>query len=269
MGAAFVDCHVHYYDSYDPNRFLDAAAENLSTAARRHGCQAGDWIGCMLLADHPRAAGMERLALAARDRRLTSWRLATTDEDSTLTVQRDDGVQLHFLGGRQIVTREKLEVLALGCSCEISAGLSATDTLQQANACGAIPVLPWGLGKWWFRRGALLRELIEAFEHGKICRFFLGDNGGRPRCSTSPAIFRRGAAAGLKTLPGSDPLPVSGGERNAGRLGIVLPEFTAGCNLVSTIAGRLDALREQPQTFGNRVSLRRFCREQALLRLRP
>ena len=76
------------------------------------------------------------------------------------------------------------------------------------RAVEALPVLPWGFGKWLGICGPLIAEEIATARPGEL---FLGDNSGRPAMSPRPRLFARAEARGLAVLPGSDPLPFAGG----------------------------------------------------------
>ena len=85
------------------------------------------------------------------------------------------GETLVLVAGRQIQTLEGLEALALGTDSEFPDGLELTAALAEVRASGALAVLPWGFGKWWFRRGQLARKAIDSAAANE---FFLGDNRG-------------------------------------------------------------------------------------------
>ena len=53
----------------------------------------------------------------------------------------------------------------------------------------------------------MIKKLIQDPE---VPRFFLGDNRNRPVFWPRPALFNDAAGRGIKTLPGSDPLPLPG-----------------------------------------------------------
>lgn len=53
------------------------------------------------------------------------------------------------MAGRQIVTAEKLEVLALGTDLDIDDGRPIREVLSLVTENGGLPVIPWGAGKWW------------------------------------------------------------------------------------------------------------------------
>jgi hypothetical protein len=202
-------------------------------------------------------------ATAELPARSSDWRFRRTSELCSLIAYRDSR-RLIVIAGRQIVTAERVEVLALGTHHTFSEGLSMMATIRQAAAVGALVVLPWGVGKWIGQRGRLVRHAIESTDTS----VHLGDNSGRPRFWPRPSLFDIARERGLRVLPGTDPLPLPGEGRRVGSFG-----FGACATLsAETPAEELKLLisdRNRPMfAFGRLETARRFLRNQALLRLR-
>ncbi|MES1245469.1 MAG: hypothetical protein ABUT39_27945 [Acidobacteriota bacterium] len=243
--VALVDAHVHFHDCYDLQAFLEGALRNIRKGADELGLT--QWTGFLLLAESAGARWFQR------------WRddprfEATREAESRVALER-----LVLIAGRQIVTRERLEVLALGRDLEVPDGLPLRDTLERVRESGALPVLPWGFGKWWGRRGRVVAEALR--QDGEL---FLGDNGGR--LGPDPALFRRARKLGVRLLPGSDPLPFSRHAGLAGSYGFVLPHAVDLDRPAETL---LQRIREsgQPRAFGRRAGLPRFLRDQVGMQL--
>jgi len=147
------------------------------------------------------------------------YRVFATEEDESLRIQKMDGASLFLISGRQIVTAERLEVLALSTVSEIPDGLPLEETVAEVEKNGALPVIPWGFGKWIGRRGRILKRFMEEVSRPS---FFLGDNGGRPAFLPEPALFPFGRERGIRILPGSDPLPYPSETDRAGSFGFAL-----------------------------------------------
>lgn len=253
-----VDGHVHFHSCFSWERFLDAAAANFA-AARRKLRLTDATPGCLLLTESAGVYGFRML----RDRPSVvepwGWEIAGAADEGSLVLRRSGGETLVVVAGRQIVTRENLEVLALACEEEFPDGMPIPGVLAEVADAGAVPVIPWGFGKWWFRRGRLVRALIE---RGFPYRFFLGDNGGRPRISASPRLFGLARDYEIPVLPGSDPLPFPDQISRVAAYGFHI----GGCvPLACPTQGIRDAVLElnhQPRSFGRRESLPRFARSQ-------
>lgn len=212
-----IDAHAHLRRCFELSAALDHAAANLGRGLPAPGSPGGmPFLGVLLLAEardcHPFEALAERAASG-------SWSFAGTGEKTSLYARNPTGATLLLVAGRQVTTREHLEVLSLGSTARLEEGASIDRTLKMTSEGGGLAVLPWGFGKWWGRRGAIVRRIVAAVEPGEL---FLGDNGNRPRFAPRPALFREAEARGLGVLPGSDPLPFPTHLRNLGRYGFVL-----------------------------------------------
>lgn len=252
------DGHVHLYGCADPERFLEAAWGNLSAAARGFG--AARWKACLFFTETARDNAFDTLcragvALSA------GWVLRRLPEDPAAAVlQRDrDGATLTVIAGRQVVSAERIEVLALATKQRFRDGQPAADLLAELQAAGIPAVLPWGVGKWLGRRGRLVAELVQAQAGPGL---FLGDNAGRPLGWPEPPLFRRWPMV----LPGSDPLPVPGAEAGVGRYGFALEGTLSPDRPAAELASRLMTLRGQPLAVGGRRGLATVLAEQFALR---
>ena len=220
---ACVDAHVHLHPCYDPDELLQNAYDNL-TAAGRAGhsapqahflllaeCAADDCFGALRsLADGQ--PGSE----AASGLRLRHWAVAPTAEPVSV-VARHGQRELFIVAGRQVACLEGLEVLVLGTTHRFDDGRPIREVLQESDALGVPRVIPWGPGKWFFRRGRLLNELVAEFRKPTL---FLGDEGGRPVFWGYPQHFAHAARLGVRDLPGTDPLPFPHDVGKVGRMGL-------------------------------------------------
>ena len=219
--ALLIDAHVHLHDCYPPQRLLENAADNFERAAREHGWNPAS-PGVLLLTESAGVDWFGRLAaeaVGASDLALGSWALDATPDPSAL-LARSGTRRLLLVSGRQVVTREGLEVLLLATRGTVPDRLPIREVLAEGERLGALRVIPWGAGKWLFGRGRLLSELIEAARPGG--GFFLGDSAGRPGFWASPRHFGAAARRGIKVLPGTDPLPFPGEATRPGSYGFRL-----------------------------------------------
>jgi len=222
--TACVDAHVHLHPCYDPDELLQNAYDNLAAAsdgARRSAAQAyflllaecapEDCFGALRsLADgQPRSAATSAV-------RLRRWTVARTAEAISV-VARHGQRELYIVAGRQVACLEGLEVLVLGTTRRFDDGQPIRDVLHESDALGVPRVIPWGPGKWFFRRGRLLNELVAEFRKPTL---FLGDEGGRPVFWGYPQHFAQAAQLGVRDLPGTDPLPFPHDVAKVGRMGL-------------------------------------------------
>jgi hypothetical protein len=193
-----VDAHVHLYPCFPLEAFLDAARANLRRLSP------GPAAGVLMFTETASDDAFGDLVRGAGRHVAGHWRVTPTEEGAALTATERGGDQLVLVAGRQIQTREGLEVLALGTLRRPPERADFADALRDVLDAGEIAVVPWGFGKWTFARG---REVARALTEIESPRLYLGDNGGRPRGAPEPALFRAAAARGVRVLPGTDPLP--------------------------------------------------------------
>ncbi len=217
------DGHVHVYPAYDILLVLRNLIQNLDRLAGAAGFGGAKTMG----------AGVQKLAFLAESRQHNFFgRLQNRDQalmrqgieiiggpDSICaTVMLQAVGQICLVAGRQIVTSERLEILALAMCAMIPDGLPADEVIHRVIQAGGIPVLAWSPGKWLFARGRLVRDLI-ASDQGLVLR--LGDTTLRPTLWPEPALMKQARACGMPVIPGSDPLPFAGEERFAGTYGFI------------------------------------------------
>ena len=216
-----VDGHVHIYKCFHPAGVFDAAAQNFAAAARALGCESRyDSALCLVESRHERFLDGVRTGAQGRTWRGRHgyWELEPSSEPEALVVRRG-GTRLYLFAGRQIVTRERLEVLALGTTAPLPDDEPIDTTLKAVGNVGAAAVLPWGVGKWLGARGAVVARVLD---DPRFAHVFLGDNGNRLELAPEPKQLAAARRAGRRVLPGSDPLPLRGEEVRAGSYGFAI-----------------------------------------------
>jgi len=256
----YADAHVHIHDCFDLERLLAAALD-----------RAAGFNGPLLLLfsesdgddyfEHFRRlaeSGPEALAEpdsddAGREPReiqpslfpSLNTRVRKTAEPHSLFVDRNDdsGVGVYLVAGRQKVSSERIEVLALCLDPgdpirrEQDRTLSAELLVSRTLDAGAVAVVPWGFGKWFGSRGAKVVELARSEDFRRHPRFFMGDIPHRCWPWPTPRVFRNG----IRVLPGTDPLPLPGAEEGVARYGFCVhgewdPQRPVG-SLLGALAG--------------------------------
>jgi hypothetical protein len=203
------DGHLHLYPFYDLPRAVACLERNL----RRHGVSGiptgflAERHDCHLFEDLRQG----RLRLPGMDFRPAG--------EECLALQGEEGPRLLLFAGRQIVTAERLEVLALTADLRLPDGGPAAEVVERVQAAGGVPVLAWAPGKWFFRRGDVVAGLLSRFAAGEL---LLGDTTLRPALWAEPRLMRLARGRGYGILAGSDPLPFSGEEGMLGRYATVL-----------------------------------------------
>ena len=208
-----IDSHVHLYNCFDFDRFFDSAFNNFSNSVK-NSSGLNPFLSVLLLTETSNDRYFQELSRSVKSpgenpnsshpSPLKKWKLRATGESCSLYAHRAGTEGLYLIAGRQIVTAENLEVLALASAEDFEDGQPLETTLERTIAAGGIPVIPWGFGKWVGRRGKILGDLLE---ENKFPVLFLGDNSGRPIFWPRPPLFEQAERQGMRVLPGTDPLP--------------------------------------------------------------
>lgn len=247
QGPLLIDAHVHLHSAHDPSRLLKAAAANGRKAAARMGL-AKPVVG-LIVVDMRGQDGFSRL----RDGTWTvpGWEMGTMGDPISLMARSSEGETVLLFAGRQMATRERLEVLSLLSDRPVPDGLDLSETVRRVHAAGGLPVIPWGFGKWTGQR----RDLLKGFLENAPYPVFLGDSGGRPAIDRAEILFGEAAGRGIWNLPGTDPLPLSWEERRAGECGFILRDGLPGDRPGEALRQYLAELAAQPELYGRRRSL--------------
>jgi hypothetical protein len=264
LHLTLVDGHVHFHDCFDPDIFFDAAAANFEAGARALRL-AADSVGCLILAECAEHGNFARFRDDAGRFRLHNWAFERTEENESLIACSDGGKSLILIHGRQLVTRERLEVLALGTTREFPDGLNTTEALRAARGAGAVVVIPWGFGKWWFGRRTLVSDILRSVAPGDV---YLGDNGGRLRVAPEPALFSLARSKGIGILAGSDPLPFANHNVRAGSYGFLLDGRLDRGRPAESVKALIRTTKTPFRSFGHRQGIAAFCRNQVSMQLR-
>lgn len=252
-----VDGHVHIYPCFAIEAVLAAALRNFRAAAAALGAAAFD--GVLMLTE---SAGCDAFRMLRRAREIAGWRLSPTDDGLAVRAAGEQGV-VTLVAGRQIVAAEGVEVSALGTDRLIADGLPLERCLDEVATAGAVPVLPWGVGKWFGGRG---RVVAKAMWRPRAFRVLPGDIGGRPRVLPTPPLLRRAERQGLTIVRGTDPLPLPAEAKRAGAFGIAFPGQLDRAHPAAQLKGLL--LARRPQPYGELERLGRFLVNQTQLRRR-
>jgi hypothetical protein len=215
-----IDAHVHIYDCFDLEKFFDSAYANFKSEAEQLS-SGKDFTGILLLAETSKDNWFTHLANYADgnnlpDKRTTgSWNFRNTDENYSLIAESGGPRKLILVAGRQVITAEGLEVLALCTSDTFNDGEPILDLIREIEEKDGVAVIPWGVGKWFGYRGKIVKNII----NNNNSLFYLGDNRNRPDFWPRPTLFKLAKQKGIGVLAGSDPLPFNSESFRAGSYG--------------------------------------------------
>ncbi len=218
------DAHVHIYECFNLEQLLNAASDNFKIFAGQQGYQ-DNFTPVLFLTETIKDKFFQQffdgvdINPKCRGINLNDWKLKWTQESLSLYAFNKLGQGIFLIAGRQVVTAENLEILALITDQTFADGLSLEATIKSILAAGGIPVLPWGFGKWMGKRGKFLHNFLEESNFPSL---FLGDNGGRPIFWPRPSHFKQAEKKGLRILPGTDPLPLASEYCRPGSFGFTI-----------------------------------------------
>jgi len=207
MSVVLADTHVHIYPDYDPTTLLNSALRNLA----RLSPPGQDTRLVLFLTE--RAGHAAFRALRNRTLACPGWTVSATGHDWELELRHGDGGALTLVAGRQLSIRGGLELLALGVDAAFEEGLPLTEAMAAVKATGGVPVLNWSPGKWMFKRGQVVREVLTETPPESL---LVGDVAMRPRGFPLPPSLRYAVNRRFRIIAGSDPLPIAGEEIQVG-----------------------------------------------------
>lgn len=205
MPTSILDTHLHLYPEYNLpqafNQLIDHSAQfgqevsRIACLAERHDCQYFE-------------------SISQGKTHLDGFKVEQVVDNEIFLTRERDQLSVSILPGRQVITAENIEILALASNETINDGQPALDVIYQVNQLGGVPVLAWSPGKWFAKRGKLVKRLITELDGQS---FLIGDTTLRPYGWQTPGLMKQAMAHGFGVVAGSDPLPFAGEEKWLGR----------------------------------------------------
>jgi len=252
-----IDGHVHIYPVFPIDRFLDAAWHNFTRAAVENDLS-HDATYVLALTENKGNDVFARLKQQA-DSSSSSFNFFSTGEPESLIASKGE-IKLILIAGRQIISKENLELLSLLSTAKIEDHtLSLAELAATVAENGGLPVLPWGVGKWWGARGKVIGNLLNSSRDFPL---FVGDNGNRPSFWPMPALLRHSQNMHIPLLSGSDPLPLSSHLNRPGSSGIIIPEGEVSDDQPAASLRRLLTGKNEAISFGRRAGTLQFIIDQ-------
>ncbi|HDQ44215.1 MAG TPA: hypothetical protein ENN17_01785 [bacterium] len=214
-----IDAHVHLYPQYDLARAYRLGTQNLLNAFRKcHHAEPEQAVLFWLLTERA-DCDIRGALLTDPDRLGEDVLIHATGKGGAVRVKQDGTPDLYILPGRQAVSSEGLEILALCTDARFrDRVLCTSDLIIAVREAGGIPVLNWAPGKWFSSRGRIVQNLID--ETDGPPGFLVGDTPLRHVLWPRPALMRAALKKGFRVIAGSDPLPFPGEERMIGSYGV-------------------------------------------------
>lgn len=256
------DAHVHIYDCFELDLFFDSAWRNFYQQAQTLESQT-NFSAVLMLSEAKKDNWFSKLK--ENKSHANNWSFHQTNEPTSLLARHTNGYSILIINGRQIVTSENLEVLALATTEVLADGEPISNVVDWVMKKDAIPVIPWGFGKWWGSRGNVLSKTLDSYSTDEL---FLGDNSGRPWFLGNPKHFAVAENEQRRILPGSDPLPFPSESWRPGSVGFY---FTATFDTTTPAKCLRNQLKDPKTTIGtymHRERLVPFARNQMAMQIK-
>ena len=203
-----LDTHVHIYPLFQVKDALSSILENLSAVDENA-------VKVACLTERYDCDFFNELKNKSHNDVNREFEIELFDSPSILKISTRHNGQCFFylVSGQQIITSENIEILALNCPTRIIDGANTSYTIHQVLIQNGLPVVAWSPGKWFFRRGGIVSQLLKEFSPDQLA---IGDTSLRPIGWLTPRLMRRARNQGFTVLCGSDPLPLVGEEQRCG-----------------------------------------------------
>lgn len=247
-----IDTHVHIYPDWDLGQMLALLAERLEGVAP--GVPA---VAC--LTEGRDCYVYESLRQSRQVPGRAPESVIIKEDGLSLQVKGFRGLPpLFLLPGRQIVTKERLEILSIGRDVIVGDELTAEQAVGRVLELEGVPVLAWGAGKWLFKRAKVVEHLLSVFGSDVL---LMGDSAMRPLGWPLPKPMRAAKRDGDRiVVAGSDPMPHESAGQWIGRYGsLVDGDFNPANPSESVVCSLRSA---DVRTIGSRPGVVKFWRRQ-------
>lgn len=260
--TTIIDTHIHCYRHQDLSKVLDHLSQNMEAEfeSENYGKHQPQKVAFFTNSKMDNSWHFI-LQLAETNELVGQWKFHLKNR-LVIAVHPAMG-EITLAPARQVNTKERLELLILGCDQPLDDDLPAEHYILNYHDENRI-VCPWGVGKWLGRRGEILSALQSKYSN----LFCLGDNGGRPWLWKKVPHFATAKSLGQEILNGSDPLPIDNELHRCGSYGIKVTssdpssEHLDGLTSIVEIlkSGHISnygALMGIPEFIGKRIKLSR------------
>jgi len=258
-----IDGHVHIYPNFSVSRFFDAAWVNFSKIRSEHELTAEpDYALFLTEGGESNIFGdLSKQADSYTSESTDKLRFQRTEEPDSLIAEKN-GRCIYVFAGKQYISAENIELLSLFSRKQITdKSLPLSELAQSIAGNDGVVVVPWGVGKWFGKRGEVVKKFLNSAHEFPV---FLGDNGNRPLFWPTPSLFRIARETRVPLLSGSDPLPLASHYNRAATSGTLLLDgkMSSSCPAAS-LRKQLNLNQvENLKEFGYRLAPVRFFYDQ-------
>jgi len=252
-----IDGHVHLYFVYDLIKAVETGINNLKNYAKKYNLIV---IPVWLLVERSDANFFDQIYQSPASYENGKLKFNKGNDDLTIIVEKDKEPILYIFTGRQLVTKEGLEVLSLISNLNIADyQQSIDDVIQAVKDSGGIAALNWAPGKWFFNRGKVIARQIREKSPGD---FFIGETTLRHTLWSEPKLIKQARKKGFRIIAGSDPLPFRGEEMGIGSFGFLIEGKFDPDNPAQSLRALMNSNRKEIRIIGKRNDVFTFTRRQ-------
>ncbi len=255
-----VDGHVHIYNCYDIDKFFDMAIKNMGQMYSSMYPEDNNYQKILLFTEGKDNDYFSRFKTNGNFGKQSEYKFENTKEDCSIILLKNGQPICYILAGRQIVTRENLEVLTIASDQKIEDGLPIEKVVKKLLDNQQIAVLAWGVGKWFFKRGRLVKDIIEKYHSPYL---FVGDSSARPSFWPTPRLYHLAEKYNIGILRGSDPLPFADEQNRVGQFGFVIEGDFQLNKPADSFRNILISNKSNISFFGRQDSVMSFLKKQA------
>jgi len=255
--ALAIDGHVHLYEAYDLKIAVEKGIENLTNGMRSRSVSV---IPIWLLVERSDANFFDRMYQSPEHYHVNGIQFEPGQDRLTIIVRKDNRPILYIFAGRQLVTKEGLEILSLISNYTVADRQKTMDeAIEGIKIAGGIPALNWAPGKWFFQRGKVIERLLQ---QRSVEEIFIGETTLRHNLWPEPKLIRFARRKGFPIIAGSDPLPFPGEEHGIGSFGFMIQGEFDDANPAHSLKEIMEKNRATIQTIGHRNDVFTFARRQ-------
>ena len=203
------DGHVHVYPNLDLSLMIKNTLKN-AIIAQRTSSNRDDAVKMWLLAERSDCSIFENLTQLPE---INGFTVHKTKEDNSLLIKTADTKEpiLYILAGRQIISKNNLEICCLGSRySKEDRTLTEAELVEEISNSGGVAALNWAPGKWFGSRGKIVKNIFNSLSPQQL---LICDTTMRPSFWPTPKLMAGAVKNGFKVIGGSDPLPFEGEEK--------------------------------------------------------
>ncbi|MCU0645012.1 MAG: hypothetical protein MUC94_12220 [bacterium] len=252
-----IDGHVHLYPVYDLKNAVESGVRNLTDQSKKINSKV---TPVWLLVERSDANFFNQIYQSPNQYENDGVKFKKGNDGLTIVVEKNKKPILYMFAGRQLVTKEGLEVLSLVSNLNIPDRQKSIDEVIQAVIdSGGIPTLNWAPGKWFFGRGKVIAQQIQKKSINEI---FIGETTLRNTLWPEPKLIKQARKKGFPVIAGSDPLPFKGEEKGIGSFGFTIEGEFDPEQPAQSLQNLMKSNGKDVQIIGKRNDVFTFARRQ-------